>query len=452
MVGSRWSETRAPRGFSVAAGPGCAGPLFRIFLSMPVQTLVIGAGPAGLAAARALARQGNSVAVLEARDRIGGRIHTLRDPGGMPLEGGAEFVHGAAPLTRALLKEAALSTTPTGGVWVQAGKNLEHRADANKAWPGFLKKLQALKEDATLQAFLDAHYAGPRHAALRSRALRYAEGFDTADPARASARALGEEWSADGEEDARMAGGYGALVEHLRYGCGEAGVTFHLSRPVNSIRLTHLGIEAHAAGEVFTAAQAVLAVPLGVLQRPEAAALVPSAAYRAALGALGMGSVVKVVLCFREAFWETLHPGLGFLLSDEAVPTWWTQAPERNGVLTGWIAGSAAQAFTRRPAAEVQAAALRSLSEIFGTPQHALEDLLTESHVFDWSADQYALGSYAYTTVTVEARTAQAVLARPLEGKLAFAGEYRYGGPAMGTVEAALQSAADAVRALAASN
>src|SRR5260221_6756877 len=75
--------------------------------------VIVGAGAAGLMTARELGRAGKRVTILEARDRCGGRIHPLPAAEfGCPAEGGAEFVHGEAPVTRALLREAGLSLTP----------------------------------------------------------------------------------------------------------------------------------------------------------------------------------------------------------------------------------------------------------------------------------------------------------------------------------------------------
>ena len=82
----------------------------------PEHIVVIGAGAAGLMAARELGRAGKKVTVLEARDRCGGRIHPLPIARfGYPVEGGAEFVHSEAPITRGLLREAGLSLLPLQG-------------------------------------------------------------------------------------------------------------------------------------------------------------------------------------------------------------------------------------------------------------------------------------------------------------------------------------------------
>src|SRR3981081_596501 len=78
--------------------------------------LIVGAGAAGLMTALELARAGRRVTIVEARDRCGGRIYPLpAQEFGYPAEGGAEFVHGAAPVTRALMREARLSLSPLGG-------------------------------------------------------------------------------------------------------------------------------------------------------------------------------------------------------------------------------------------------------------------------------------------------------------------------------------------------
>src|SRR6516162_5572599 len=81
--------------------------------------VIVGAGAAGLTTARELARAGKKVTILEARDRCGGRIYPLpAEEFGYPAEGGAEFVHGAAPVTRALMREAQLSLSPiVGSSW-----------------------------------------------------------------------------------------------------------------------------------------------------------------------------------------------------------------------------------------------------------------------------------------------------------------------------------------------
>jgi monoamine oxidase len=160
---------------------------------------------------------------------------------------------------------------------------------------------------------------------------------------------------------------------------------------------------------------------------------------------MGFGAVIKLVLEFREAFWDRTDaarpgwrtfPGLGFLFSNAPVPTWWTRLPDPAPVLTGWLAGPAAANCGALPDEVLLDIALKSLSALTLAEPEALRALLVAHHVANWPADPYALGAYSYTVVGGEA--ALATLAAPVDGTLFFAGEALYQGPAVGTVEAAL--------------
>src|SRR3984893_3272440 len=188
----------------------------------PDHIVVIGAGAAGLMAARELGRAGKRVTILEARDRCGGRIPPLPSAGFRdPAEGGAEFVHGEAPVTHGLLREAGLSLLPIQGTqWtVEDGKfSREESQDPHEA--ELHKALQELTDDLTVAEFLRRHLAGPEYDRLRHSIERMVEGYDAADPERGSILALREEWVEGGRRtQARIIGGYGALRDFLPRGC-----------------------------------------------------------------------------------------------------------------------------------------------------------------------------------------------------------------------------------------
>lgn len=417
--------------------------------------LIIGAGAAGLLAARELAAAGRQVLLLEARDRIGGRVHTHTPPGfAQPIEAGAEFMHGAVPLTCALLAEAGIAWQATAGrTYVIREGRVQPDADFFAELPPLLAKLAALPHDMPLAEFLAREFAGPEHVALRATATQFAEGYDAADAARASAWALRDEWTAGGAEDSpRPVGGYGPLLHWLAAQAQAAGATLHQATPVQKISWQPGRAEVHtAAGPTYHAQQVLCTVPLGVWQRsagqPGYLGFVPDLpAHRAAAAQLGFGAVIKILLEFRETFWRDQLPELEFLLSDAPVPTWWSQLPDSRPLLTGWVAGPAADRLRTTSAEDILQQALASLAQLLAVSPAALRQQLRASSVQNWGAEPDAYGAYSYATVGAPA--ARAALATPVANTLFFAGEALHDGPDGGTVEAALASGRAAARAM----
>ena len=158
--------------------------------------VIVGAGAAGLMTARELARAGKKVTILEARDRCGGRIYPLpAQEFGYPAEGGAEFVHGAAPVTRALMREAGLSLVPIEGARWGARNGAFSPNESRLAHAALLHRaLSELKTDLPVAEFLKSHFTNRQYAELRDAVKRMVEGYDAADPNRASTFALRDEW------------------------------------------------------------------------------------------------------------------------------------------------------------------------------------------------------------------------------------------------------------------
>src|ERR1700733_15154308 len=179
--------------------------------------VIVGAGACGLMAARELSGAGRKVVVLEAGDKAGGRIRTLRGDGfRSPVEAGAEFVHGQLPLTLELLRSAGLPVHPVKGkmINVRKGRWLG-QGEVREGWGDLMEKMQQLGEDMPLSVFLSTRFSAEKYAGLRESVRRFAQGFDLADIHTASTMALYKEWSGDEEGQYRIDGGYGALIDWL---------------------------------------------------------------------------------------------------------------------------------------------------------------------------------------------------------------------------------------------
>jgi len=426
------------------------------------DVIVLGAGAAGLAAACELLKGGRSVLVLEARDRLGGRIWTRRESGlAAPVELGAEFIHGSAPVTRALLaKSGTTAVNSPDSHWTLQGGELAERTRLFGRIQAALRQSDILKrQDMTLDELLDRHLVHALSPEERQFARTMAEGFDAADTSRASARALCAEWTGDslgGAPQARPRDGYETVLAPLVATLLSAEhARLLLQTPVQTVRWSKGSVEVSGQflGQPFAAhaSRAIVTLPLGVLQQPATAAgsvrFSPAlTAKENALHGLGSGAVTKVVLRFASRFWEKLHGGryrdaAFFHAPKAAIPTFWTSVPMQAPLLVAWAGGPRASPAGADPAGIVRNA-LASLETLFGAEADAAGQL-DGYYYHDWQSDCFARGAYSF--VLVGGSDAGRALAEPLDATLFFAGEATDTEEA-GTVSGALRSGMRAAR------
>jgi monoamine oxidase len=419
------------------------------------DVIVVGAGAAGLAAAADLAGAGSAVTILEARDRLGGRIFTRRLADGTPIELGAEFVHGRPPEIWRLVRDGRVDAIEASGkAWCRRGTELAPCARLVHEASALLDRMSATDPDRSFRDFLESEARDAPEDAKR-RATAFVEGFNAADAGRVSVRWLVDSREADaeieGDRQHRIAGGYDRVVDALRAPLSGTRCELHLQTPVREIAWRRGQVEVAAADRVFRAPRALVTLPLGVLQAGDVRFVPALDAKRDALGALAMGPVVKIVLAFRERFWSTIgRPGetlddMSFLFAgDDRFPTWWAHVPERDKLMIAWAAGPRASRFDGKGGEPLAAQAVESLARHLGLARADVERRLESSHVHDWSGDPYSRG--AYSSVLVGGAGAPRALGEPLAGTLFFAGEATDLGGHNGTVHGAIASGRRAAR------
>ena len=407
-----------------------------------LDVIVVGAGIAGLAAARTLAEAGRRVAVIEARDRVGGRIYTMpASRGGLPVELGAEFIHGLPRELIDLVDEAGLSRFELEGdsrCFNSAGwmKPCEDQRQVHELFDR-LSHFEQAADDLSFSEFLVRHRTGAEAAMW---ATNYVEGFNAADADRISVRALAKQQAAEdaisGDRIFRVVEGYARVPEFLLRRVRAAGGELFCSRPVRSIAWEPGRVEVGTAtDERFHARAAIVTLPLGVLQVRGVAFSPEPAEILAAADSLVMGPAARVVYEFQQSFWSEFRSleGVSFLFAPDFLPpTWWTAYPERRSTLTGWVAGRKARNLEMGLLPEE---GLASLAAMLGRP---IEKDLVKWHMHDWQSDPHSLGAYTY--VPRGAMDASDRLSVPVAETLFFAGEHTDTCGHWGTVHAALGS------------
>jgi len=414
----------------------------------------------GIAAACELARAGVPVRILEARERIGGRVLTVRDEAcNAPVELGAEFIHGCPPEILDPLKSAKVKVAEVeGDSWCHDCDHLL-KCDFESEVDSILDKMDDTAPDESFAHYLDrcCKHAKPE---AKRRATSYVSGFNAADPALVGVHWLVQGMRAEekiqGDRAFRAANGYSDLLKVFHDQLRERKVMIATESVVQNFKWrsgnVQITIQDRKGSSQIESSRAVVTLPLSILKASAEPGgeiqFTPSlpTEFLVALEKVEMGKVIRVSLCFKERFWERVHPrahqslsDLSFLFSqDEWFPTWWTNMPRQNPIIVGWAPFQAADRLSLQNESFVVERALESLGTLMKMSHSELQNLLGRAYVHDWQADPFSRGAYSYGKVG--ALDALPVLAEPIDNTLFFAGEATDTTGHNGTVNGAIAS------------
>jgi monoamine oxidase len=391
---------------------------------MDADLIVVGAGASGLACAHDMADRGADVLVVEARDRIGGRIHTIRGFRDDPFEIGAMMVHGERAAVVDIARDAGLALEPPN--WGSGGHSFVVMdgdvlpGGGLDGWWGAERAVADLHgPDVALDRFLN-DLGWPRSRRALTEEL-FAQ-FWCADPGVLSAEGVTrveDSWSS-GHDNLIVRDGYDRIAEFLA-----RGLRVELSAAVSNVswRQGHVRITV-GDGRSFDASAAVISVPPtvvaggGLLFDP----VLPTRKLRAA-ATIPLGGVIRVVA---ELVDPAPSTGTMIVVGDEG--GFWSVSP---GMVTVWIGGPSASRFSGSDPIEI---ALRARSAFPWLERTRIGNVLAA----DWLADGWSRGAYSYPRAG--ALDAPAIWGEPIEQTLFFCGEATCGDVHPATVHGAIES------------
>lgn len=405
---------------------------------MKSEIIIIGAGAAGLMAAKTLSEKNISFEILEAGDRIGGRARTLE--GEVPIELGPEFLHGETPVTDALMEEFNLAWYDLKfpyHVYLQ-GK-LREVPDFFDRICDVFRSLDNIDSDIPFTDYL-AHFDA--HSFFDQKLARsFVQGFDAADLGKISTKALGEMKAQVCDPKMRKMRrplkGYGELLSHI-------ALPFR-----NRIRFSHEVSSVHwnegkviisgTSGEGKTpftmeAPKIIITVSLGVLRNIDLSPL--PASVKKFLGRTEMGHVVKLVAEMEAGFFHQFDDhNFPFIASpDHCFTAWWSTTPVHSNLVTAWSGGEKARKLEGKTREEMELVFTQELAALTNLCPAKLASMIKKFHAHDWVKDPHFLGAYSYPVVTRQ---------KPVPPETEFSSTLYFAGEAFheefsGTIEGAL--------------
>jgi len=388
-----------------------------------MAVIIIGAGLAGLSAGYHLQQAGKKVLLLEARDRIGGRCWTNRTMADIPVEFGAELIHGERVSTWEWVRQLQLKTIhwqkqedslvrlENGELLTMKAARENHPAfditrswnlpdvpvaGLDESWGDYLKKIGFSTNQLQYVKRSFANAAGEDMYAISSRAMLIDINHETS-----------------GDQDFRIIDGYDRFYQAIA-----KGLSIQLNAVVQQINWQSNGVQVITSQQIYEAEQVIITLPLGVLKAGDVVfkpSLPP--AYQAAITHLKMGSVCKMIYYFEHPI---TPPSVSAIYSASNPPMWWSPSylhPHQGQVWTAFFSGSWARSLLEQGEATALEIGLATLQKEIGNT--TIQPI--RKQFINWVADPYSKGGYSYIPTGQLDKTDTLKIPHP---PLYFAGEH----------------------------
>lgn len=396
----------------------------------PRTILIIGAGLAGLSAGQALEQQGHKVIVLEARERLGGRIYTNTAWADLPLDWGATWIHGVKgnPLTdiaRTINAPTRLTSYDSAQVYATDGQPLnalqvQQLAALQTKVTQALASAQQADKDQSVQQAIEASLALDKLTSDEKKMLDFILNGSIEQEYAGSTEQLSAYWYNEAKaypgKDAFFLNGFKAIVDYLA-----KTLVVQTGQIVKTLDWSGAGVTVTTNRSTFTADQVVVTLPLGVLKTEQVQFNPPLPPEKIqAIQALGMGVLNKCFLRFDKAFWPTDVDWLEYITPERGLWTEWVSLMHAANlpVLIGFNAADKAREVETWSDSQVVDSAMQTLRTLYG---NAIPNP-TGYQITRWASDPFALGSYSFNALG-STPAMRKTLAQSLKGKVFFAGE-----------------------------
>ena len=394
----------------------------------PERILVIGAGIAGLAAARQLKADGHDVTILEASDRTGGRIKTSYEWPDIPVDLGASWIHGVRnnPITDLADTIGAQRAATDYGNLIRYGNNgqalsSQEDRELNRLFSELIRNVMSNAEEG--QSVFQVIQSLPewnRLSADQRQGVLHLMNVTIEHEFSGSINELSATATDDAEElsgnDVIFPDGYSAITDYLA-----TGLDIRHEHVVERITCDEQGISVHTGTEHFTADRAVITLPIGVLKQ-ENVTFIPDLPERkiSAISSIGAGLLDKLFLRFPEIFWDREKEIIDWVSSEHGRWNEWLNIAAYTGqpVLLGFNAADYARQVESMTDEELVADAMDVLRTVYG--QNIPEPVSWQRS--RWGQDPFSLCSYSFNGIGADIDSRRE-LARPINNRLFFAGE-----------------------------